>query len=142
MSTFGSQSMVETLKRVLVRRPDTAFGDAEPDRWHYVSQPNLEGAQAEHDAFVAILRDAGCEVLYHETPLPGSFDVIWLSHILHAENPDDCGRIVKKAADALEVTWNPGDTADVSEADILAEGERLLARAKESGRGRDAIARR
>jgi len=39
---------------------------------------------------------------YHETPLPGSFDVIWLSHILHAENPADCRRVIQKAAEALE----------------------------------------
>jgi N-dimethylarginine dimethylaminohydrolase len=77
MSSYGSQSMVDHLKRVLVRRPDDAFGNADPDRWHYVSKPNLEGAQAEHDAFVAILRDAGCEVLYHEAPLPEHADAIF-----------------------------------------------------------------
>ena len=31
-----------------------------------------------------------------------------------------------KAADALDVSWNPGPTADVGEADILEEGERLV----------------
>lgn len=39
---------------------------------------------------------------YHETPLPGSFDVVWISHILHAEDPAACRRIIQKAADALE----------------------------------------
>lgn len=77
MSNFGSQSMVDPLKRVLVRRPDEAFGNADPDRWHYVSQPNLDGARAEHDALVATLRDAGCEVLYHEAPLPDHADSIF-----------------------------------------------------------------
>jgi N-dimethylarginine dimethylaminohydrolase len=69
--------MVDPLKRVLVRRPDEAFGSADPDRWHYVSQPNLNGAQAEHDALVATLRDAGCEVLYHDLPLPEHADSIF-----------------------------------------------------------------
>ncbi len=56
--------MIEPLKKVLVRRPDEAFGSADPVHWHYVSQPELEQAQAEHDALVTTLRDAGCEVLY------------------------------------------------------------------------------
>ena len=77
MSEYGSQSMVDPLKRVLVRRPDEAFGSADPERWHYVSQPDLDGAQAEHDAFVSSLCGAGCEVLYHETPLPDHADAVF-----------------------------------------------------------------
>ena len=77
MKTYGSQSMIEPLKKVLVRRPDEAFGSADPKHWHYISQPELEGAQAEHDALVAILREAGCEVLYHEVELPEHADAIF-----------------------------------------------------------------
>jgi predicted O-methyltransferase YrrM len=34
---------------------------------------------------------------------PGrGYDAVWLSHILHAEGPDDCRRILAKAAAALE----------------------------------------
>jgi N-dimethylarginine dimethylaminohydrolase len=69
--------MVDPLKRVLVRRPDEAFGNADPAMWHYVSQPDLTTAQAEHDAFVATLREAGCEVLYHEEQLPEHADAIF-----------------------------------------------------------------
>jgi len=69
--------MVEPLKKVLVRRPDGAFGNADPKHWHYVSQPDLEGARAEHDALVATLREAGCEVLYHEAELPEHADAIF-----------------------------------------------------------------
>jgi N-dimethylarginine dimethylaminohydrolase len=69
--------MVEPLKKVLVRRPDEAFGNADPGRWHYVSQPELETARAEHDALVATLRDAGCEVLYHQADLPEHADAIF-----------------------------------------------------------------
>ncbi len=32
----------------------------------------------------------------------GLYDVVWLSHILHGEGPDDCELIIQKAADALE----------------------------------------
>jgi len=77
MKSFGSQSMVEPLKKVLVRRPDEAFGNADPKHWHYVSQPELERAQAEHDALVATLRETGCEVLYHQAELPDHADAIF-----------------------------------------------------------------
>ena len=77
MKAFGSQSMVEPLKRVLVRRPDEAFGNADPEGWHYVSQPELKKAQAEHDALAATLREAGCEVLYHQADLPEHADAIF-----------------------------------------------------------------
>lgn len=64
--SYGSQSMVDPLRRVLVKRPDEAFAVDDPSRWHYVDRPNLEVAQQEHDALVSILREAGAEVLYHD----------------------------------------------------------------------------
>lgn len=39
---------------------------------------------------------------FNEDPLPGGFDVAWLSQILHGEGPEDCARLVAKAAAALE----------------------------------------
>lgn len=77
MTDYGSQTMVAPLRRVLVRRPDQAFGDADPQRWHYASRPHLAEAQAEHDQLVAILRAAGAEVLYHDEPLPDFADAIF-----------------------------------------------------------------
>ena len=77
MSSYGSQSMVDPLRRVLVRRPDATFGSADPEIWHYTATPILEKAQTEHDDFVGILRSAGCEVLYHETSLPGHADAVF-----------------------------------------------------------------
>ena len=53
---YGSQSMIAPLRRVLVKRPDQAFAVADPERWHYVSRPDLEIAQREHDALVSLLR--------------------------------------------------------------------------------------
>ncbi len=41
-----------------------------------------------------------------EDPIPGFYDVVWLSHILHGDAPQDCDRIVQKAGLALE----PGGT--------------------------------
>jgi len=64
--SYGSQSMVDPLRRVLVKRPDKAFAVDDPAAWHYAGQPDLEVAQQEHDALVSILREAGAEVLYHD----------------------------------------------------------------------------
>lgn len=38
---------------------------------------------------------------YLEDDIPGSYDVAWLSQILHGEGPEDCIRILKKIAAAL-----------------------------------------
>jgi SAM-dependent methyltransferase len=37
-----------------------------------------------------------------EDDLGGPYDAVWLSHILHGEGPEECRRIVRKAAAALE----------------------------------------
>lgn len=37
-----------------------------------------------------------------EDPIPGSYDVAWLSHILHSEGPEECLEIIKKAVSALK----------------------------------------
>jgi len=39
---------------------------------------------------------------YHTDPIPGRFDVAWLSHILHAEGPEESLGIIRKAVSALE----------------------------------------
>lgn len=39
---------------------------------------------------------------YLEDPIPAGYDVVWLSHILHAEGPEECQTIVSKAVSALE----------------------------------------
>jgi len=38
---------------------------------------------------------------YLENEITGSFDVAWLSHILHAEGPDTCRQIIKNTARVL-----------------------------------------
>ncbi|MEM9778145.1 MAG: arginine deiminase family protein, partial [Chloroflexota bacterium] len=75
--SFGAQSMVAPLKRVVVRRPDQVFGDADPKKWHYTSQPQIDAAHAEHDDFVGIIKSFGSEVIYHEESLPDHADAIF-----------------------------------------------------------------
>lgn len=75
---YGCQDMVSPLRRVLVRRPDEAFGRADPATWHYAAKPNLGAAREEHDAFVRILEHAGAEVLRHDAPQPGRADALFV----------------------------------------------------------------
>ena len=75
---YGSQSMVAPLQTVLVRRPDATFGNADPTTWHYIKQPDLGQAQAEHDQFVSVLHSFGAEVVYHDAPLPNHADAIFV----------------------------------------------------------------
>jgi dimethylargininase len=75
---YGGHSMVAPLRRVLVRRPDEAFGGADPARWHYTTRPDLAEAQREHDALVELLRGAGAEVIEHSEPQPERADAIFV----------------------------------------------------------------
>jgi len=75
---FGCQTMHETLRSVLVRPPDAAFGNADPARWHYTARPDLAAALDEHSALVEILRRSGAEVVVHDQPLPDHADALFV----------------------------------------------------------------
>jgi SAM-dependent methyltransferase len=47
-------------------------------------------------------RVAFCAGDFLRDRIPGGFDVVWLSHILHSEGPEDCAGIIRKAVSALE----------------------------------------
>jgi dimethylargininase len=76
--SYGGQNMIDPLRRVLVRRPGEAFGNADPARWHYTSRPDLDEARREHDALVDLLRGAGAEVIDHGGPQPDRADSIFV----------------------------------------------------------------
>lgn len=75
---YGSQNMAGHLRRVLVKRPDSAFAVSDAARWHYTGRPNLEIALKEHGRFVELLHRAGTEVVYHEEPQPKRADAIYV----------------------------------------------------------------
>ena len=75
---FGSQSMIEPLKTVLVRRPDESFAVDDPELWGYPERPDVARAQQEHDEFVGILKDSGAEVIYHQEHLGDRADAIFV----------------------------------------------------------------
>lgn len=74
---YGCQDMVSPLHTVLVKRPDQAFGAADPQIWHYTSRPDLAVAQQEHDALAELLRKGGAEIVYHDEYLPDHADAIY-----------------------------------------------------------------
>jgi N-dimethylarginine dimethylaminohydrolase len=74
---YGCQSMVTSLRRVLVKRPDEHFAVEDYKKWHYLDKLNLDEAKREHGAFVEILKGAGAEVLYHPEAQPDHADSIF-----------------------------------------------------------------
>jgi len=70
--------MIGRLRRVLVKRPDEAFAVDDPAKWNYTASPDLETAREEHDAFAALLKQAGAEVEYHDEAQPGRADAIYV----------------------------------------------------------------
>ena len=75
---YGCQDMVGPLRRVVVRRPDASFGEADPAVWHYAARPRLAAARREHELFLGILRRSGAEVLEHDAPQPGRADALFV----------------------------------------------------------------
>src|SRR5262245_17488069 len=69
MSTFGSQSMVTRLRRVIVKRPEDAFRSRDhiEKEWKslgYTRPPDLERAARDYQHLVELLTLEGAEVLY------------------------------------------------------------------------------
>lgn len=77
-ASLTAQSMVDPVHTILVRRPGASFDVEDYMRWHYTAQPDVQGAQEEHDAFVEILKQHGAQVVYHTTDLPDHADAIFV----------------------------------------------------------------
>jgi dimethylargininase len=75
MADFGSTSMTGELRRVLVRRPLPEDASAWA-AYGWRAAPDLAAAQAEHEAFCALLEEAGAEVIVSEHD-PGNPDAIY-----------------------------------------------------------------
>ena len=73
---YGCPTMTGTLRRVLVRapRPEDVTGW---QAYGWRSEPDFGRLEAEHEAFRAILADAGAEVVLAETPLGVCPDAIY-----------------------------------------------------------------
>ncbi|MEV4837548.1 arginine deiminase [Nonomuraea sp. NPDC049486] len=75
--SFGVHSEVGTLRKVIVHRPELSLRRLTPanrDRLLFDDIIWVEHAQREHDAFVAVLREHGVEVFYHQELLAEALD--------------------------------------------------------------------
>ena len=66
---FGGQTMVGSLKKVVLKRPSDAFRSSETieSEWKaldYLGPPDLDRAARDHQRFVSLLEAAGANVLY------------------------------------------------------------------------------
>ncbi|MFB4268385.1 arginine deiminase [Nonomuraea sp. GTA35] len=74
---FGVHSEVGTLRKVIVHRPDLSLRRLTPsnnDELLFDDILWVEQAQAEHDAFVQVMRERGVEVYYHHELLAQALD--------------------------------------------------------------------
>jgi dimethylargininase len=97
--TFGNQSMVAPLRRVLVKPPDE--GPAEAANWQafgYHHAPDSAAARREHEGLVALLRQAGVEVVYATEPQPERLDAIFVTD---AGLVTDAGAIIAQMGKTL-----------------------------------------
>lgn len=97
---FGGHSMVNPLQRVLVRRPNNALGEADPNEWHYTQRVNLSVAEEEHNLFTNILKKIGVEVLYHDQVSLSHADAIFVHDPALITNH---GAIILKMGKALRM---------------------------------------
>ena len=73
---FGGQTLVEPLRRVLVRSPETV----DLSRWRehgWIDEPDPALASKQHDAFSEILRSSGAEVLYGTSDAADGPDAVY-----------------------------------------------------------------
>src|SRR5690349_23507884 len=78
--TYGNQSMVAPMKRVLVKRPAETTEDVE--RWQefgYHFPPDVDETRRQHDGLVKLLRDTGAEVVIAEGLLSNMLDSIFVT---------------------------------------------------------------
>src|SRR5262245_60783514 len=82
MNSVGCQSMVARLRRVIVKRPDEAFGgrDQIDKQWKglgYTRPPDLARASEDHRQFVDLMKQAGAEVLYLPADMRTNLDSLY-----------------------------------------------------------------
>lgn len=74
---WGGQSMTAPLRRVLVRRPAAPATRSEHTAFGYPNRVDHDRALREHEAFRALLRDAGVEVVEDGPDQAGLLDAIF-----------------------------------------------------------------
>ncbi len=79
MNEYGAHDMVTPLRRVMMKRPGTAMGNAKPEQWHYAGSLRLNRLQTNHDALVRHIRAAGVEIIFLDED-PGELADLVFTH--------------------------------------------------------------
>ena len=77
VAAWGGQSMVAPLRRVIVNTPVAARDDHAWKAFGYLRPVDLAKAHREHEAFVALLAESGCEVIAGGSDDPNLQDAIF-----------------------------------------------------------------
>ena len=77
MNQYGSQSMIAPLKRVLVIPPVAAPSETTWQDFGYFNSANDALAKQEHQAFIALLKELGADVIIEENNNPNLQDAIF-----------------------------------------------------------------
>jgi dimethylargininase len=73
---FGGQTLVEPLRRVLVRTPEPT-GLSRWREFGWLGEPDVALAARQHERLCEILRAGGAEVLFAQADLPGDPDAVY-----------------------------------------------------------------
>lgn len=110
--TFGAQSMVGPLRRVLVKRPGPAFGSAfEDPALGFLHPVDLPRARREHDALVALLRQLGVQVELLEVESGSADDIYTFDPLLVTDRGSIAlrsGRPSRRREAPLLAAWMTG----------------------------------
>ena len=118
--TYGNQSMVAPLKRVLVRPPTETTEDVV--RWRefgYHFAPDVAETRRQHDALVALLRQAGADVVIAEETRPEMLDAIFVTDPGFVS---DAGAIIGQMGKALRRGEEPALARELARLGIPIRG--------------------
>jgi len=124
MSTYGVRSMVDSLQRVLVRRPATS-GDWAEAGWRV---PDPAALEREHAAFCALLDGLGCEIIVAD-PLEAMVDAVYVCDPVWVSA---AGAIILQSAKPCRVGEGDAMVADLEAAGVPIAG-RLHGEARADG---------
>lgn len=115
---YGCRSMTAPLRRILVRAPrraDVAGWRA----YGWRAEPDFGRLQAEHEAFRALLAEAGAEVVVGKTPLPSCPDAIYVYDLALV---DDRGAVLLRPGKERRRVEADAMAADLVEAGVPIAG--------------------
>ena len=116
---YGCQSMTGALRRVLVRAPRAADLHG-CRRCHWRADPDPGRIASEHETFCDLLREAGAEVVFADSPADGNPDAIY---VYDAALVADAGAILLRPGKEIRRAEAAAMAADLEQAGVPIAGE-------------------